>query len=525
MSFIETPDDIDRQLEDVRKKLRDIEEADSWRVHLARLSDARPYHPALLVRTLFALLASFALLFLLLSLGIPFLTTQFIQPIRLFESAIGMSVPVLLGIAMGALVVGWVTATLAAVNEGKESPLMEEEQLIKQKLMDEAARLSREKAVIERIHRTPVPVGGRISPGESGARALLPSVGQGSALHDAVRTPGFLVGATPAPRTRTPMGAKTRAGTPLGAAPKSGKTLGAMPGFDPTPPPAAPVSPETPLDLSYGAPSKGYTAPDAPVSWNRAAAAPSKPAQVGNRQGGYPLGTPADPRRVASAYPLATPVEARRRVGEPAKLGAMGLKSPATPPASPHPPAGPRGIRVGGAALPQGVAVSAEFPPRRGGEPQDFAHIAEIEEGFSKAGAGDTPRPSVWGQVEEPWLEEALEKAEALAAGIPVQAELLYSQEDYLPFTLVLKRVTPAVAVRILSQYVEFLAGISTPPRARVLMRSGGLDPAFHRSVKAALEPYFSGSFEVRTAGDAVDVVFHDPDEGWREHRRLPFRK
>ncbi|MBN2798966.1 MAG: hypothetical protein JXX28_07440 [Deltaproteobacteria bacterium] len=543
MTYIETPEDVQRQLEDVRRKLREIEETDSWRVHVARLSDDQPYHIMLLARTLFAVLAGVFFVAWLVALLLPFLAPQSIPPIRLFEQAMGFSLPILFGSLIGALVVGWATTTLAAVNVGKEAPLMEEEELVKRRLLDDAARLARQKAVIERIQNTPAPLAGRSrldsnpSAGGPPSRAMLPSLAIGGKPRDErVATPAFLSGQTPAARTRnhtrTPMGAKTRGGVPLGAMPKAGRSLsntpGPMPGFEPTPPGPPQAGPETPLDLSYGAPSQGYAGEgqNPHSSWSRATPAGprSGPGGVGltprdprAMPKGYPMGTPADPKRVAGAYPLATPVDAARRVGAPPAMLNRGAST---------------GLRVAGrpntgevASRSQGVAVSTQFPPKRPTTPEVPA-VVESQQGFTvtvpRNGAAD---PTLWGQVDEPWLEDALEKGELLAQTLPVQAEILFSQEDHLPFTLVLKRVTPAMAVRFLSQYVEFLASISTPPRARVMMHSGTLDPSFHRNVKASLDPYFPGLVEVKASGNAVDILFRKPDDGWRDHPRLPFRK
>lgn len=128
-----------------------------------------------------------------------------------------------------------------------------------------------------------------------------------------------------------------------------------------------------------------------------------------------------------------------------------------------------------------------------------------------------------WGRIDEMWLEEAIEKAEHMVRGFPEQARLLFSVEEHLPFTLVIERATPAMAVRAMVTYVEFLASIYTPHKGRIELRKvAHLDRSFHRNVDAALQPYFSGKVTVENNGGQVDIVFQDPDPGWDAYPTLP---
>lgn len=142
--------------------------------------------------------------------------------------------------------------------------------------------------------------------------------------------------------------------------------------------------------------------------------------------------------------------------------------------------------------------------------------------GFEQKYATHFPQ---WGQVEEPWLEDAIQKAEILATGFPVQARMQFSPEEGLPFALVLERATPAMAVRAMVSYVEFLASVPTPQRARIVLRSvPHLDRSFHRNVEAALEPYFPDKAGVARQSDHIDITFSEPDACWNEFPFLPIQ-
>lgn len=131
-----------------------------------------------------------------------------------------------------------------------------------------------------------------------------------------------------------------------------------------------------------------------------------------------------------------------------------------------------------------------------------------------------------WGQVDEPWLEDAIQKSEILATGFPVQARMIFSADAGLPFTLILERATPAMAVRAMVSYIEFLASIATPPRARILLRSvPHLDRSFHRNVEAALDPYFADKCAVKREADYIEIVFSAYDKQWDEYPWLPIEQ
>ncbi len=121
------------------------------------------------------------------------------------------------------------------------------------------------------------------------------------------------------------------------------------------------------------------------------------------------------------------------------------------------------------------------------------------------------------------WVSVIVAKAQTLARHLPAQAQMAFSQEPHLPFTLVIARATPTVAVRAMMSFVEFLASIPTPPRARIeLVEVSHLDRSFHRNVQAALEPHFDRNVIVEPNAGRVDIQFTDPDPRWGRHPTLP---
>ncbi|HHO52995.1 MAG TPA: hypothetical protein ENK18_19490 [Deltaproteobacteria bacterium] len=138
---------------------------------------------------------------------------------------------------------------------------------------------------------------------------------------------------------------------------------------------------------------------------------------------------------------------------------------------------------------------------------------------------GPERRAPVWESIPDRWLREALTSAEHLVRTFPDQAHIEYSQEPNLPFTLVISQATPAMAVRAMVNFVEFLASVYTPPRARIeLIHVAHLDRSFHKNVEAALEPYFANNVVVEPSAGRIDIRFTDPDPGWGQYPMLPMR-
>ena len=149
----------------------------------------------------------------------------------------------------------------------------------------------------------------------------------------------------------------------------------------------------------------------------------------------------------------------------------------------------------------------------------DHEEDADLVSSPSSSGVPDPER------IQDQWLRDAVVKAEQLGQSFPVQAQIAYSKEPNLPFTLMINRATPAMAVRAMVNFVEFLAGIYTPPRARIELHGvAHLDKSFHRNVEAALEPYFGNNVVVEPTTGTVDIRFTDPDPGWGQYPKLPLR-
>lgn len=168
-----------------------------------------------------------------------------------------------------------------------------------------------------------------------------------------------------------------------------------------------------------------------------------------------------------------------------------------------------------------------DVPAEPSGDPRSGGYVVGpgLETDLSEDGAAATAswRAPRWGPIQDPWLLDAVRKAEDLARRYPVQAFLEYSVEPDLPFTLVLERATPAMAVRAMVEFVGFLASIATPKRARIELRSVvHLDRSFYRSVMSAMEPYFPDTVDIRQNGFRVEITFLEPERCWNRVPMLP---
>ncbi len=249
-----------------------------------------------------------------------------------------------------------------------------------------------------------------------------------------------------------------------------------------------------------------------------------------NTRGGTPLG--AAPRATTSRARLAAPLSfpgtpkgSESRDAAPAR-GMFGTPPPLSRSTEPAAPTTPPVMSYGGPPLDEVMVMEEEseedLPTVSAARPTAAAPTAPTS--TPSGGPADLQRRvPTWGPIEDPWLREALAKAEALVGSYPAQAYLEFSQEPHLPFTLVIARATPAMAVRAMVNFVEFLASIYTPPRARIeLVNVAHLDRSFDQNVQAALEPYFGANVEVEADPGRVDILFTDPDPGWGTYPTLP---
>ncbi len=444
MEFFESIEEVEEQIELTRSKLEFLEEDVSRSQALARLRAAHAWHPVLIARTLFALLTILAVVTALGVAALPFIDATLSRQLVPLQNAIGMPLPLVLGLMAGVIGVSWMMAAQASVLIGRECPLLPWEKKERERLSGELSRLTRQRQMMARVRgtpmgarprlMTPVPGGRRTSTGGASARATGPDASDALPSYAAPTHSGLTLGRT------------TRGGTPLGAAPRMGTPVGAA---------------------------------------------------LRGLSGG--TATPAPVRPTAGRGAL----EQRAIVPEPLIEDVVGIEED-----------------------------TDQFHDDPYGEDGADALVEDTEHGIPApmAAHGDVDTPTdagvgspQWEGIREVWLIDALEKAEILAESFPVQARLELNQGPGLPFTLILERATPAMAVRAMMAYVEFLASIALPPKGRVeLVSIPHLDRSFHRNIKAALEPYFPGTAEVQKRDDYVDVVFREPDLRWAKYPFIP---
>ena len=162
-------------------------------------------------------------------------------------------------------------------------------------------------------------------------------------------------------------------------------------------------------------------------------------------------------------------------------------------------------------------------------QPTATTHRPDVQyvvDTVSQQGAFDRPVASdvpALARVNEEWLQDAITKATVLARSFPMQARLEFSQDEHLPFTLVLERATPAMAVRAMMAYVEFMSTIATPRRGRIeLVSVAHLDRTFHRNVRAACTPYFEQEVHIKNEPGRIELAFDGADARWDRYPRLP---
>ncbi|NCG22439.1 MAG: hypothetical protein GWP91_25770 [Rhodobacterales bacterium] len=547
---IESPEDIDKLLSAARTTLESFEDNVDRKRLLKRLKTASPSHPVLLFRGLFMLLTV-----LMMSAAMAILITTIASPnlartIAKFDQIVPMppevpALPALFGGLALLMSVGWIMTTLAALAMGRDAQMLPWEQKAHQKMVNEVTRLTTQKAVTARMRNTPVGARPRlqtpvpVSLRDRAGIATPAGVGRsGSSALGSRNTPNPAPSLGDAQPGRFGPAGGAQGNNPFRASPKNklGASSNASNPFGP--PPGA-----TPMPLfSTG----GYSAPSGAGGMRAHGPAESVPTGRGvatpaGAAGRIDVGkmTPSNGRvSPFDAAPSNTPsaaVSTGNPFGRSAQVNDAATNSPlGAPPAAasassifgrPADPGHPKSS--GGSLLARARAGGGASQPAD--ESPQIVDSAPAYSSTSPAGgpartlplAGPTtPR---WGRIEDPWLEAALSKAEALADKFPVQAHLEYSQEAHLPFTLVIARATPAIAVSAMNSYVEFLASIETPPRARIELKSAAnLDRGFHRNVETTLEPYFGEHLEVEAEPGRVEIIFHRPDPSWQDFPILP---
>ena len=513
---IESPEDIDKLLSAARTKLESFEDNVDRKRLLKRLKTASPSHPVLLFRGLFMLLTV-----LMMSAAMAILITTIASPdlartIAKFDQIVPMppevpALPTLFGGLALLMFVGWLMTTLAALAMGRDAQMLPWEQKAHQKIVNEVTRLTTQKAVTARMRNTPVGARPRlqtpvpVSLRDRAGIATPAGVGRsGSSALGSRNTPNPAPSLGDAQPGRFGPAGGAQGNNPFGASPRNklGASSNASNPFGP--PPGA-----TPMPLSS---TGGYSAPSG--------------------AGGMRAHGPAE--SVPTGRGVATPAGAAGRIDVGKMKPSNGRASPFDAAPSNAPSAAvSTGNPFGRSAQVNDVATNNPLgAPPAAASASSSPQIVDSAPAYSSTPPAGGPARTLplagptkprWGRIEDPWLEATLSKAEALADKFPVQAHVEYSQEAHLPFTLVIARATPAIAMRAMNSYVEFLASIETPPRGRIeLKSSANLDRSFHRNVETALEPYFGEHLEVEAEPGRVEIIFHRPDPSWQDFPILP---
>ncbi|TNE87482.1 MAG: hypothetical protein EP330_18640 [Deltaproteobacteria bacterium] len=284
---------------------------------------------------------------------------------------------------------------------------------------------------------------------------------------------------------------RNEVGTPLGAAPRGGKPTGGAPPISmlgsATPPPLPGMRTATPAPAPSAA-SQGS----------------SLLQSLGTKtRGGTPLGAAPRGGTPIGGRPLAAAPSGNMSYSGPADSGFADFDDDGDFP----------NFDALGQTQSQGPTYAQARDDVR-------PELVGLGAGFTKPTATVFPN---WGPVEEPWLVDAIEKCYALAQDLPLQASVAFNQGQNLPFTLVLERASPAIAMRATMAYAEFLAKIATPVRARVdLAAVPHLSSNFARNVTSALEPHFGEDAEVERKGDAIEIRFRNANTSWNRYPMLP---
>jgi len=121
------------------------------------------------------------------------------------------------------------------------------------------------------------------------------------------------------------------------------------------------------------------------------------------------------------------------------------------------------------------------------------------------------------------WLREVVERSRAFASLLPPQIRLEYNQEEGVPFTLVMSRATPAMAIRAMMQFADFLSGIPTPAATRIELSSvGNLDRTFSANVSTALDRHFPESYLLESEPGRINILFNEPNPAWEGVAEVP---
>ena len=124
MEFFESIEEVEEQIELTRGKLELLEEDVTRRQAMARIRAAHPWHPVLVARMLFVILTILAVVAAIGVAALPFVEPKLSKDLVPLQNAIGLPLPVVLGMLALVIGVAWGMATQASVIIGRECPLL-----------------------------------------------------------------------------------------------------------------------------------------------------------------------------------------------------------------------------------------------------------------------------------------------------------------------------------------------------------------------------------------------------------------
>jgi len=471
----------DERVQELQRKLADLRAGNASLLR-TRLAHAHPWHLTRVARGVFLALTALCVVLLLASLTVPLILPDLALLVREIEDALPLPLPMLILFLALLMAVSWVTAGQAALAIARDCPLLPWEEKERKKLESELSILTKSAAGSGLVSEE--------SYGSGPPPLAMPQSRLGS--NNPSSTRGY---PSPVPTAGGTLRYETRPSFPLGDASR---------------PPGGSSSTG---GSSYGGGSYGGTGTPG----------------TGSTTGGSIIRKLTNPGATRRATPAgATPAPRSATPASNLSYRGPGGETRTTPGSAPPRP-GP-GSDKATPTSDAGIVYERRAPEQSyERRPHDSYTISPSSVGDSlndpPSGAASWKQPR-FAHVDEPWLQDALGKAQSLSSRYPVQAFLEYSVEPDLPFTLVLERATPAMAVRAMVDFVGFLASISTPRRARIELRSVvHLDRSFYRSVMSAMEPYFPDTVEIRQQGYRVEITFLEPDRNWARYPILPIEE
>jgi hypothetical protein len=486
MDLFQNPEDLDREIEAAKLKVRTIEENDDPVVLLARLREEQPNHPALLFRRLF-LLTSFVSVFAVVGLlSLPFVVAPpvFIQGL---EHAAGLPLPVVALVVAMCMAVGYYMTTQAAYAIGRSCALTGSEQREHERHMAEVRQLTGQRALLERIQAASKPARSMI--GSAIPQRLAEGLG---ATRSAAR---------PAEADDEPETAEVeRAPSPTAASAAAEPTPPAVP------PPRLPSLPAAGRVQAVRPPGVAPVA--APPPTPRLDTIPAPP-------------TPLDATPTRAQF-FAVDDEDDDDEEDRDVTTVMQRRPPAGRPEAARPPA----HRLASAdPTPKPVQRGRAAPADPSRDIDDTLEDDHTDgRGFrasrARVPAGRPKRP------EPAWLAEVLERARQTEDNLPDAARMLLGMEADLPFSLAIDEMSAPAVQAVTQTWFAFVASVPTPPRARIVLNApSSIGAHYLRDVAAELEVHFDDRARVARSGDFLEITFFDPDPDWRDAPDLSRRR